>query len=120
VVLGDTQGTRQGSASNPFGVGGSGVYVLDPPLGSLALGSQGSRKSSATPGSGNAYYEGGSDGSEVHRATPSDRNGGRVNLVMVDGHAEALKPEELDGRNIGNGGAPNNAWWNGRFDPNLQ
>jgi prepilin-type N-terminal cleavage/methylation domain-containing protein/prepilin-type processing-associated H-X9-DG protein len=120
LVFGDTKGTRQGSTSNPFGAGGSGVYVLDPPLGSLALGSQGSRKSSATPGSGNAYYEGGSDGSEVHRATPSDRNGGRVNLVMVDGHAEALKPDELDGRNLGAGGQANNAWWNGQGDPSVR
>jgi prepilin-type N-terminal cleavage/methylation domain-containing protein/prepilin-type processing-associated H-X9-DG protein len=117
VVLGDTKGTRQGSAASPYGVGGSGVYVLDPPLGSVAMGSQGSRKSSATPGSGNAYYEGGSDGSELHRATPSDRNGGRVNVVMVDGHAEALRPDDLDGRRIGTGGQPNNAWWNGRYDP---
>ncbi len=120
LVLGDTKGTRQGSAGNPYGVGGSGVYVLDPPLSSLALGSLGSRKSSATPGSGNAYYEGGSDGSEVHRATPSDRNGGRVNLVMVDGHAEALKPDELDGKNLGSGGQANNAWWNGQGDPSAR
>jgi len=120
VVLGDTKGTRQGSASNPHGVGGSGVYVLDPPLGSVELGSRGSRKSSASAGAGNAYYEGGNDHSEVHRATPSDRNGGRVNLVLVDGHAEALKPEQLDGSGPGKAGQPNNAWWNGRFDPNLR
>jgi prepilin-type processing-associated H-X9-DG protein len=120
LMLGDTKGTRLGSASNPFGVGGSGVYVLDPPLGSLALGSRGSRKSSSSPGSGNAYYEGGSDGSEVHRATPSDRNGGRVNLVMVDGHAEALKPDDLDGKRPGTGGEPNNTWWNGRADPSVR
>jgi prepilin-type N-terminal cleavage/methylation domain-containing protein/prepilin-type processing-associated H-X9-DG protein len=120
VLLGDTQGTRQGSASNPFGVGGSGVYVLDPPLGSVALGSRGSRKSSDLPGSGNAYYEGGSDGSELHRATPSDRNGGRVNVVLVDGHAEALTPDELDGKRLGGAGEPNNAWWNGYADPSVR
>ena len=116
VVLGDTKGTRAGSSANPYGVGGSGVYVLDPPLGSVALGSHGSRKSSATPGSGNAYYEGGSDHSELHRATPSDRNGGRVNLVMVDGHAQAMKPDDLDGKHPRGDGQPNNAWWNGRGD----
>jgi prepilin-type N-terminal cleavage/methylation domain-containing protein/prepilin-type processing-associated H-X9-DG protein len=120
VVLGDTKGTRKGSAANRFGVDGSGVYVLDPPLGSMALGSQGSRKSSADPGSGNAYYEGGSDGSDTHRATPADRNGGRVNVVLVDGHGEALTPEELDGRRIGASGTPNNAWWNGRGDPGVR
>jgi len=120
IVLGDTKGTRQGSAANPYGVGGSGVYVLDPPLGSVQLGSRGSRKSSASPGAGNAYYEGGSDSSDLHRATPSGRNGGRINLVMVDGHAEAMKPDELDGRNLGAGGQANNAWWNGAFDPNTR
>ena len=120
LVLGDTKGARKGSASLPYGADGSGVYVLDPPLGSQDLGSNGSRKSSASPGAGNAYYEGGSDGSDAHRATPSDRNGGRVNLVMVDGHAVAMRPADLDGRHAGTGGTANNAWWNGRFDPNLR
>jgi len=117
VVLGDTKGARKGSPSLPYGADGSGVYVIDPPLGSQVLGSNGSRKSSASPGAGNAYYEGGDDGSDAHRATPSDRNAGRVNLVMVDGHAVAMTPEELDGKKVGAGGAVNNAWWNGRFDP---
>ena len=120
VALGDTKGSRGGNASSPFGIGGSGVYVLDPPLGSIALGSRGSRKSSASPGAGNAYYEGGSDGSELHRATPSDRNGGRVNLVMVDGHAEALSPDKLDGKNLGTDGQPNNAWFNGYADSQVR
>jgi prepilin-type N-terminal cleavage/methylation domain-containing protein len=113
VMIGDTKGARKGAAGNPYGIDGSGVYVLDPPLGSVALGSQGSRKSSATPGSGNAYYEGGEDGSDAHRATPSDRSGGRVTLVMVDGHAVAMKPEELDGKPPGGAGSPHNGWWNG-------
>ena len=117
VVLGDTMGARKGVASLEYGTGGSGVYVLDPPLGSQTLGSTGSRKSSATPGSGNAYYEGGDDGSDAHRATPSDRNGGRVNVTMVDGHAVGMSRVELDG---GKTGGVNNAWWNGRFDPNLR
>ncbi|MFM1770551.1 MAG: hypothetical protein RJA22_3080, partial [Verrucomicrobiota bacterium] len=118
VALGDTKGTRAGSAGNPFGVGGSGVYTLDPPLGSVALGSKGSRKSSPTAGPGNAYYEGGNDGSVHHRATPAARNNGRVNVVMVDGHAEAMTAEELDGLRVGS--SPNNAYWNGRFDPTLR
>ena len=120
LVLGDTKGTRQGSAAYPFGVGGSGVYVLDPPLGSVSLGSHGSRKSSALPGPGNAYYEGGSDDSELHRATPSSRNGGRVNLVLVDGHAEALTPDALDGKSSGSDARPNNAWWNGSADSTVR
>ncbi len=120
VVLGDTKGARKGSPSLPYGADGSGVYVIDPPLGSQVLGSNGSRKASASPGPGNAYYEGGTDGSDAHRATPADRNGGRVNLVMVDGHAVAMTLETLDGKQAGTGGVANNAWWNGRFDPNLR
>lgn len=120
IVFGDTKGARKGSATNPYGQDGSGVYVIDPPLGSVALGSIGSRKSSVSPGSGNAYYEGGSDGSDAHRATPSDRNAGRVNTVMVDGHATAMTPDDLDGKKLNASGLPNNAWWNGRFDPNLR
>ena len=117
VALGDTKGARKGSPGLPYGADGSGVYVMDPPLGSQTLGSTGSRKSSATPGSGNAYYEGGDDGSDAHRATPSDRNAGRVNVLLVDGHALAMTPAELDG---GKTGGVNNSWWNGRFDPNLR
>jgi prepilin-type N-terminal cleavage/methylation domain-containing protein len=120
VVLGDTKGARKGVPENPYGKDGAGVYVLDPPLGSVDFGSRGSRKSGASPGAGNAYYEGGSDGSDAHRATPSDRSGGRVTLVMADGHSEALRPDVLDGRRLSVSNQPNNAWWNGQGDPNVR
>jgi prepilin-type N-terminal cleavage/methylation domain-containing protein len=120
IVLGDTRGARKGNPALPYGADGSGVYVIDPPLGSVFLGSHGSRRSSGTPGAGNAYYEGGEDGSDAHRATPADRNGGNVNAVMVDGHGVALKPEDLDGRRLTPDRSPNNAWWNGRFDPSVR
>jgi prepilin-type N-terminal cleavage/methylation domain-containing protein/prepilin-type processing-associated H-X9-DG protein len=120
IMLGDTKGARKGNPDNPYGFDGSGVYVIDPPLGSLLLGSRGSRRTLDGPGSGNAYYEGGPDASDAHRATPSDRNGGRVNLVLVDGHSAALRLEEIDGRNLSADGTPNNAWWNGRFDPSIR
>jgi prepilin-type processing-associated H-X9-DG protein len=103
-----------------LGVAGSGVYVLDPPLGSIVSGSRGSRKSSASPGAGNAYYEGGSDGSEWHQATPSERKGGWVNLVLVDGHAEALRADYLDGVTLRPDRRPNNAWFNGHADPEAR
>jgi prepilin-type N-terminal cleavage/methylation domain-containing protein/prepilin-type processing-associated H-X9-DG protein len=118
VMLADTKGARGGNTSQPYGYNGSGVYVVDPPLGSVTLGSLGSRKSSASPGSGNAYYEGGADGSDAHRATPSDRNGGRVNVLLVDGHAEALSTNELDGLKLAD--SVNNAWWNGQFNPTVR
>ncbi len=116
VMLADTMGARKGTPDLPHGADGSGVYVIDPPLGSVSLGSGGSRKSSTTPGSGNAYYEGGDDGSDAHRAMPSERNSGRVNLVAVDGHAEAMTRKQLDGVGLRAGSPVNNAWWNGRFD----
>jgi prepilin-type N-terminal cleavage/methylation domain-containing protein/prepilin-type processing-associated H-X9-DG protein len=120
LMLGDTKGARKGNPENPYGFDGSGVYVIDPPLGSMLLGSRGSRRTLDGPGSGNAYYEGGNDESDAHRATPSDRNGGRVNIVLVDGHGASIRPEELDGRTLSADGRPNNAWWNGRFDPGTR
>lgn len=113
VAIADTKGARKGNAANPYGYDGSGVYVVDPPLGSVNLGSRGS-------GSG-SYYEGGSDGSDAHRATPAGRNsGGKVNIVFVDGHSESLLPEVLDGKDAQGNGAPHNQLWNGVNDPNQR
>lgn len=120
VAIGDTKGARKGNPDNPYGFGGSGVYVIDPPLGSFSLGSKGSRKTASGPGNGNAYYEGGTDASDAHRATPSSRNGGKVNMTFVDGHSEALTPENLDGLNADGSGIPNNALWNGINDARLR
>jgi prepilin-type N-terminal cleavage/methylation domain-containing protein len=120
LAIGDTKGARKGNPENPYGFGGSGVYVLDPPLGSFILGSKGSRKTAGGPGSGNSYYEGGSDGSDAHRSTPSARNGGKVILTFVDGHSESKTPEEIDGLRADGTGTPNNALWNGIFDARLR
>jgi prepilin-type N-terminal cleavage/methylation domain-containing protein len=121
VAIGDTRGARAGDPSNSYGFKGSAVYVIDPPLGSVTLGSQGSRRSSPSPGPGNAYYEGGSDGSDAHRAVPSNRNNGKTALAFVDGHASFMAPEELDGMRGRNGlGTAHNAYWNGRFDPSAR
>jgi len=86
-------------------------------LGSFALGSKGSRKTAAGPGNENSYYEGGNDGSDAHRATPSARNGGKVNLTFVDGHSEAKTSKAIDGMRTDGSGVPHNAMWNGVFDP---
>lgn len=119
VALGDTKGARGGNPENPYGKGGSGDYVLDPPLGSMELGSRGSRRSGTEPGSGNAYYEGGHDGSDAHRATPAARNLGRVTLVFADGHAGTLLPDVLDGRTSTSPGG-HNGLWNGLGDPSRR
>ncbi|MGA0328247.1 MAG: hypothetical protein ACO3OK_14705, partial [Limisphaerales bacterium] len=94
LSIGDTKGARDGNPALPYGSGG--------------------------PGAGNAYYEGGTDGSDAHRSTPSARNGGWVNLVYVDGHSEALKPEKLDGLGVNGSGTPHNGLWNGTGDPRLR
>ena len=120
VAIGDTKGARKGDPENPYGFEGSGVYVIGPPLGSFSLGSKGSRKTAGAPGSGNAYYEGGSDGSDAHRSTPSERNGGKVNMTFTDGHSEAMTPERLDGLKADGSGTPNNALWNGINDPRFR
>jgi prepilin-type N-terminal cleavage/methylation domain-containing protein/prepilin-type processing-associated H-X9-DG protein len=121
VAIGDTRGARGGDPGKPYGFNGSAVYVIDPPLGSVNLGSQGSRKSSASPGPGNSYYEGGDDGSDAHRAVPSGRNNGKTALAFADGHASFMAPEELDGIKGRSGlGTANNAYWNGRFDPAMR
>jgi len=120
LAMADTKGARKGNPESPYGIDGSAVYVVDPPLGSMALGSKGSRSTGAGPGEGNAYYEGGADGSDAHRATPSSRNGGRVNATFVDGHAESMRPEVLDGRGSNDTQAPHNALWNGWNDPAVR
>lgn len=120
VGVGDTLGSRGGNAGNPYGHEGSAVYVLDPPLGSLELGSRGSRASSDEPGPGNAYYDGGNDGSDAHRATPAPRNLGRVNVNFIDGHAEAVAPAALDGRPGPHAHEANNRLWNGTADPSRR
>jgi prepilin-type processing-associated H-X9-DG protein len=88
--------------------------VIDSPLMSIELGSRGSRKSSATPGSGQYGYTGGNDADPRHRSTPAERNRGRVNVVFCDGHADAMKLSELDDFN--RDGEPDNGYWNGKAD----
>lgn len=116
VGVGDTLGSRGGTPGNPYGHDGAAVYVLDPPLGSLEFGSRGSRASSGEPGAGNAYYDGGNNGSDVHRATPAPRNLGKVNVNFIDGHAEALASATLDGWPDPRADAGNNRLWNGMAD----
>ncbi len=117
IALADTRGCESGYAA------GEGVYVIDPPLQSLNLGSRGSRK---VPGgavtTGNYGYEGGNDGEDaqtsIYRARPEERNGGKVAVAFCDGHAEAVKLETLDDSN--GDGIADNGRWNGKADPELR
>jgi prepilin-type processing-associated H-X9-DG protein len=102
---------------------GEGVYVVDPPLSSLHLGSKGSRRTSADPTApGNYSYVGGNDGDPAHRLShrsiPAERNKGKVNVVFCDGHAESLTLKQLDDKN--GDGEVDNGYWNGRGDPDIR
>lgn len=117
VAVADTHGTRNGVADGPWT--GEGVYVIDPPLQSIALGSKGSRKASPDPtAAGNYGYSGGADGDAAHRSTPAERNRGKVNALFCDGHAESMKLAELDDSN--GDGLPDNGLWNGRDDSTVR
>ena len=110
IAIADTEGSKNGGGTYTS----EGVYVIDPPLMSMTLGSRGSRKSSATPGSGQYGYTGGGDGDGAHRATPAARNRGMVNVVFCDGHAESMELKTMDDFN--GDGIKDNGWWNGKAD----
>ena len=114
VAIADTHGSKNGTDAWTS----EGVYVVDPPLMSMTLGSRGSRKSSATPGAGNYGYSGGNDGDPKHRSTPAERNRGKVNILWCDGHADPMKLKDLDDMNAD--GTPDNGYWNGRADPTIR
>lgn len=111
IAVADTHGSKNGTDAWTS----EGVYVIDPPLMSVELGSKGSRKSSATPGPGQYAYTGGSDGDPKHRSTPAERNRGRVNVLFCDGHAESMTLRQMDDFN--GDGQVDNGYWNGRADP---
>jgi prepilin-type processing-associated H-X9-DG protein len=110
IAVADTHGSKNGGTAWTA----NGAYTIDPPLMSIELGSQGSRRSSATPGPGQYAYTGGNDGDPNHRATPAERNRGRVNVLFVDGHALPMTLAEMDDSN--GDGTPDNGLWNGLGD----
>jgi prepilin-type N-terminal cleavage/methylation domain-containing protein/prepilin-type processing-associated H-X9-DG protein len=111
IAIADTHGSKNGTAQWTS----EGVYCVDPPLMSVELGSKGSRKSSATPGSGQYSYAGGNDGDPAYRCTPAARNRNKVNVTFCDGHGEAMDPKTLDDFN--GDGVVDNGFWNGLGDP---
>ena len=107
IAVADSNGSKNGGTDWTS----EGVYVIDPPRMSVAYGSQGSRKSSATPGGGQYAYTGGSDADPARRRTPAERNRNRVNVAFCDGHAEAMTLKEMD--DFDGNGTPDNGYWNG-------
>lgn len=114
ICLADTYGSKDGTSNWTS----EGVYVVDPPLMSVELGSRGSRKISPMPGAGNYSYAGGNDGDPLYRSTPAERNRGKVNVMFCDGHAEPMTLKQMDDFN--GDGAVDNGWWNGLADPNVR
>ena len=114
IALADTNGSKDGGTNWTS----EGVYVVDPPLMSIDLGSKGSRSSSATPGPGQYSYRGGNDGDASRRATPAERNRGKVNVLFCDGHGEAMTLKSIDDSN--GDGTPDNGWWNGLGNPDVR
>ncbi|MEM9417436.1 MAG: prepilin-type N-terminal cleavage/methylation domain-containing protein [Planctomycetota bacterium] len=125
VAFGDTTGSRDGSSANDPGDGGAAVYALDPPLGSINLGSKGNGKG---VGNGYAYYEGGNDENVAGydpeydylvRSAPAARNSGETaGFTFADGHGEALSREIID--DFDGDGTADNGYWNGRGDATLR
>ncbi|MEM8738518.1 MAG: prepilin-type N-terminal cleavage/methylation domain-containing protein [Planctomycetota bacterium] len=119
IAVGDTAGSRGGSAANEPGAGRTAVYVVDPPVGS-ARGALGS-------GTG-SYYEGGTDENAgayddqftyLTRSAPALRNQGDVaGFTFADGHSEALSLIEVD--DFDGDGTADNGYWNGRGDANFR
>lgn len=114
ICLADTHGSKNGTSSWTS----EGVYVVDPPLMSVELGSRGSRKISPMPGAGNYSYAGGNDGDPLYRSTPAERNRGKVNVMFCDGHAEPMTLKQMDDFN--GDGTVDNGWWNGLADPDVR
>ena len=124
VAIADTDGSKDGTGSYTV----EGTYVVDPPLISGALGSNGARNTPAMVASsgGDYSYRGGSGGDIVtgtpgdpsRRSTPAERNRGKVNVLFCDGHGEAMKLKDLDDSN--GDGKVDNGYWNGKFDPTRQ
>ena len=121
IAIADTDGSRNGG--DVFTE--HGVYTIDPPLGSVHLGSKGSRRTSTVPGDNNSYYRPSNDelgtAGEIfyrYRSTPSPRNGGKVAVVFCDGHAETMTLKQMD--DYDNDGVPDNGYWNGKADATLK
>ena len=114
IAIADTHGSKNGGSTWTS----EGVYVVDPPLMSVNLGSRGSRKTAAEPGAGNYAYSGGNDGDPNHRSTPAERNKGKVNVLFCDGHGEPMTLKEMDDFN--GDGHVDNGYWNGLADANVR
>ena len=118
VTIGDTAGSRDGSSSNLPGERAAAVYVIDPPLGSVELGSKGNGKGPEP------YYEGGVNEPNgdpftyIWRSFPAERNNGGANFVFADGHGQAMTLKDIDDKN--HDGVKDNGYWTGQGNPYVR
>ena len=116
VAVGDTAGSRGGSASRQPGDGGAAVYVLDAP----ADAGPGARdRLGELNGTSGPYYESGPaenvagyDPQHRHltRSAPAPRNrGGVAGFAFLDGHAAMANPAAIDDSD-GDGTADNDSY----------
>ncbi len=122
IVVGDTHGSKKGVATGwTDPTNGEAVYTLDPPAGSLNLGSQGSGRSAAWQpyywnnttldvDLGDAVIDDPED--FLRRSTPAQRNRGAANMAFADGHAEAMTLAQIDDSD--GDGLVDHGYWNGR------
>ncbi len=120
IAVTDTDGSKDGGSVYTS----EGVYVVDPPLMSVEMGSKGARNNAGmVSSSGGDYgYRGGNGGDlnagtpgdPSRRSTPAERNRGYVNVLFCDGHAQPMKLRDLDDSN--GDGKVDNGYWNGKFD----
>jgi prepilin-type N-terminal cleavage/methylation domain-containing protein/prepilin-type processing-associated H-X9-DG protein len=117
-LVGDTSGSMVPGT----GLGSQGTYAIDPPVGTLTVGSKGS-----VPGRGsegyhyyrqpqpNSYNIGDpvrTDPADwLHRSSPAMRNSGAAGMAFVDGHARSMKMTEVD--DIDGDGLVDMGYWNG-------
>lgn len=98
LVVGDTFGVLDSAGESI-----DGQYSLDPPI-------------TSARGSGKASGFYGTSGENGGRAMPGERGHDTGEFSFADGHAESLKPEQLD--DVDSDGVLDNGYWNGYGDPN--
>jgi prepilin-type N-terminal cleavage/methylation domain-containing protein/prepilin-type processing-associated H-X9-DG protein len=107
IALGDTAGSRDGTASNDPGDGGAAVYALDPPIGGTFTTGSLAGQLRSHPANNRHYYEGSSspenatgydpDYAYTWRSAPAERyQGGVAGFTFADGHAKALTRQDVD------------------------
>ncbi len=103
VAIADTSGVGT--------TGTSGVYIIDPPA--LVYYADGlTARGSGRPIATDAFYPAGSGSTITQRSKPAPRHLEMVSVAFADGHAKAMKPEQLD--DFDSDGTPDNGYFNGR------